>query len=282
MFGMDFRENTIAITGGAAQNVQFDTGIPKGALERFGFLMTGANNGMAGTGWDSYVFTLNSDEWLNMLPAELRVLFEFIYSRYGGQIPATTDLIWPFPMDLFSMLLPAVGGVTPQVGLPGNSKKVFLLRGNTNLSAGAAEINWKAPNRAIDYVPYLIGQVINGLSASSNDQRFELNLTQFPCVGFIMDMGATEFTRIRFFLADENGKVKEVSDWKNDHLQSHLQPYHVGGATDPLFIPFDYPVIIYPGSYLLCNTGAGYNGTQRIVPVMFAPVKKAEGPKPTA
>lgn len=274
MFGCDFKEATITITGGVVQNIQHDTGIPKGALERIRFIMVGANNGVGGTGIDSYVFSLNGDEWLNILSAELRCLLEFIYSRYGGQIPATTDLTWTLPLDLFAMLLPPEGGVMPQVGLPANTKKVFITKGNASLSAGSSEIGWKRPNREVDYIPYLIGQVINGLAASTNDQRFELNFAQFPCVGLIMDMGTTEFTRIRFFLADKDGKTTEVSDWKNDDIQLNLQPYHVNAVTDPVFLPFDYPVIVYPGSYLLVNTGAGYNATQRIVPVMFMPAPK--------
>lgn len=279
MFNVDWRENTITITGGVAQNAQFDTGIPKGALERILFIMVGANNSIGGSGISSYVFTLNGDEWLNVLPTELRALLEFIYSRYGGAAPGSNDLTWPLPLDLFAMLLPPENGIMPQVGLPANTKKVFLIRGNTNLSAGSMEIGWKAPNRDIDYVPYLIGQVINGLVASTNEQRFELNVSQFPCAGFIIDMGTTEFSRIKFFLADENGKTREVFDMKNDHIQMQLQPYSANSITDPVFIPFDYPVIIRPGSYLLINTGAGYDGSQRLVPVMFMPAKKATAPK---
>lgn len=278
MLGIDYRENTIAITGGAVQNAQFDTGIPKSALAAILFIMVGANNSLAGTGIDDYVFSLDGNEWLNIKPAELRCLFEFVYSRFGGAVPATSDLTWVLPLYLLGILLPGF----PSVGLPHSTKKVFLIRGNANLSAGSMEIGWQMPWREIDYVPYLVGQTINGLAASSNDQRFDFNLQQFMTVGFIMDLGATEFTRIRFFLAQEDGTVKEVADWKRDHILMMHQPYHAASISDPVFIFFETPIVIRPGSYLLVNTGAGYDGTQRIVPVQFIPARKATAPKPAA
>jgi len=278
MLGIDFRENTVAVTGGAAQNMQFDTGLPKGALQAILWIITGANNSLAGTGIDDYVFSLDGDDWLNIKPAELRCLFEFIYSRHGGAVPATSDLTWVLPLYLLGMLLPGY----PMVGLPENTKKVFLVRGNANLSAGAMEIGWQKAMRQIEYVPYLVGQTINGLAASSNDQRFDLHLQQFETAGFVIDLGSTEFSRLRFFLADQNGNVREVADWKRDHILQMHQPYHAASVSDPVFIFFEAPVVIYPGSYILFNTGAGYDGTQRIVPVQFIPVKKAAAPKPAA
>jgi hypothetical protein len=278
MFGVDFRENTQPITGGVVQNIQFDTGIPKGALERILFIMVGANNSLEGSGIDDYVFTMDGDEWLNIKPAELRALLEFVYSRYGGAAPAANDLTWPIPLDLLGMLLPGM----PAVGLPAKTRKNFLIRGNANLSVGSAEIGWKAASRKIQYVPYLIGQTLAGLVASTPGQRFEFNVMQFPTVGLIIDLGATEFTRIRFFLADDDGKVKEVSDWKRDHILMNLQPYHAGSISDPVFLPFDAPIIIKPGSYLLVDTGAGYTGAQRFVPVQFMEIKEATQSKPAA
>lgn len=278
MLGIDFRENTIAVAGGAAQNIQFDTGIPKGALAALLFIMVGANNSLAGTGIDDYVFSLDGNDWMNMKPTEIRCLFEFVYSRMGGGVPAAADLTWVLPLYLLGMLMPGF----PSVGLPDKTKKVFLIRGNANLSAGSMEIGWKVPDREVDFVPYLVGQTINGLAAASNDQRFELNLQQFDTAGFIMDLGATEFTRVRFFLAGEDGNVREVADWKRDHLLMMHQPYHAATISDPVFIWFDVPIIVRPGSYLLMNTGAGYDGTQRIVPVQFIRAKKATAPKPAA
>lgn len=278
MLGIDFRENTIAITGGAAQNVQFDTGIPKGALAAILWIMTGANNSLAGTGVDDYVYSLDGDEYLNIKPAELRCLFEYVYSRFGGAVPATSDLTWVWPFYLLGHIF--LGGA--MVGLPEKTKKVFLIRGNANLSAGTAEVGWMAAMREIEFCPYLVGQTINGLAASSNDQRFELNLQQFTTAGFIIDLGATEFTRIRFFLAGEDGNVREVADWKRDHILMMHQPYHAASVTDPVFLAFDTNIVIRPGSYLLMNTGAGYDGTQRITPVQFIPKKKATAPKPAA
>lgn len=278
MFGIDWREDTIAIAGGAAQNINFNTGIPKGALERILLTMVGANNGMAGTGIDDYVYALDGDEWLNVKPAELRVLFEWIYSRYGGAIPATTDLEWPLPLDLFGMLLPG----NPGVGLPAKTRKTFLIRGNANLSAGSAEIGWKSAMRKVEYVPYLIGHTLSGLAASTPSNRYEINIPQFDTVGFIIDLGATEFTRIRFYLADDDGKVREVADWKRGHILMNLQPYHAVSVTDPVFLPFDAPVVVKPGSYFLMDTGAGYDGTQRFVPVQFMKTEAATAAKPAA
>lgn len=272
MLGVDFRDSTEAVAGGAAVDIEFFEGVPKGALSWLLFVAVGANNSIGGSAIDRYISRLDSDEWLDITANEMRAIFDFVYSRFGGVIPATADLTWGIPLELLALLIPGMG----TVGLPSNVEKDVMVRLNANASAGSIQLGWKFAASEPDYMPYFVGKTISGLAAATNDERFEINLQPFPTAGFVIDLGATEFTRVRIFAADPQGRTTEVTDLLRDHILMMHQPFDEAGLTDPILIYFDKPIIFERGSYILFNTGAGYNGTQRMVPLQFVPLKKAE------
>ncbi len=275
IFGMDFRENPIAIIDDQTTPTQFDTGIPKFAIALFTFIMVGADNSFTGTGFGRYQFVIDSDMVIDMTPSETAALFEYIYSRMGGQVPATDALIWDWPFYLLGMLAPLLdGGNYPEVGFPSGSDKVIRFQAGSDADAGSALIGWKKSTREPSHSPLMLGRVISGLTDTSPDQRYEINWQPVPTVGMIIN-GFAHFVRFRLFAADAKGETREVADVLHDHVLQVLDPYNVQSITDPLFIPFDMPTVFAKGSYILFETASSYDGTERLVPVQLVPEKKA-------
>jgi hypothetical protein len=280
--GHKWREKVEAILAATpGQVIDFSTLMPQHAVALFSFVVTGVNNGMGGTGVTKYLSKLGTGTWLDMLVIEVRCLFEFIYSRYGGDVPAAGALNWVMPLHLLNLLIPdlAVGGVMPEVGLPSNSDKIFqFFMDGVNASAGTAILGWIKSYREPTHIPYLQGHAVTGLAAGTNNQNYKLPWQPLPTAGFVTSFGATTFTRIRLYAPNEQGVVEEIFDTKREQLLALPLPYSDLSIVDPIYLNFGRTIIIRPGSYLLVDGGAGIDGTQRFVPVQFIPVgEKIQG-----
>ena len=272
--GHDYREKTEAVAGAAIETVDFSTLMPQMAVAIYTFVLTGVNNGIEGTGIDRYYSFLGTTRHWDMLAAETRALMEFLYSRLGGAAPATTDLTYPIPFHLLAMLildLSDANGVPPEVGLPSNTDKIWQIVTTVNASVGVVTLGWLKSYREPTHIPYFIGHAVTGLSASVNNQPYILPWQALPTAGFISDFGATEFTRIRLYVPDDQRNPVELFDLTRDQALALAQPYSANAITDPFVLAFGRTIVPVKGSYLLIDGGAGINGTQRFVPLQFMP-----------
>ncbi len=269
--GHDWNEKTEAIAAATAgQVIQHSDLMPQFAVALWTFVMAGVNNGVEGTGVEKYRMLLGTAEILNVLAAELRSLLELLYSRFGGAAPATTDLTYPVPFHLLGILfsdLTDAEGIPPEVGLPSNTDKVWQMITTVNSSLGTSTIGWLKSYREPTHVPYLIGHAVTGLTASVNNQPYILPWQALQTAGFILDFGATEFTRLRLYIPDDNKNPVELFDLTRDQALALQQPYSANSITDPFCLIFGRTVVPVKGSYLLIDAGAGINGTQRFVPI---------------
>ncbi len=275
IFGMDYRETTEAITAAQTTPVQFDRMMPKIAVALFTFILTGANNSIGGTGPSRYQLSLDNEQVIDMTPGETRALFEYIYSRLGGAVPAAADLTWCWPFYLLALLAPKLdGGAYPEIGLPEGSDKVWRVQMTGSNSNGAHTLGWKKSPNPVTHSPYMVGRVISGLTANTPDQEYEINWPQAPVAGIIIN-GFDHFLRLKLIAADGKGNQVELCDVLNDQILQVLTPYSAQSITDPLYIPFDVPTIFPKGSLIRFNTDTDYDGTERIVPIQFVSEKRA-------
>lgn len=269
--GCDFKEETKTIAATTAAKPTHDTGMPEEAVEEWIMNLTGANNSIGGSAVDKYVGRINGNAYMDVDPSELRALLEYVYSRFGGSVPATSDLTWVLPFHLMSILTAGLlDGRLGRVGLPVSDKKSFMVELNANSSAGAWQIGWKKAQVEPDFMLHMVGQA-TGIAASQSDKSYYLRLPQFPCVGFIVDLvSATGITRLKLV----RGQNQEIFDLEQADILSKLQPVHAVSLTDRVFIPLDEPTV-FPdaGSRFVMDTGAGYAATKRIVPVLLVPLK---------
>lgn len=269
IFGHDFRENTETIGVAQTDPVEFNRGMPAYAIALWTIIAVGANNSLAGSGPTRYQQTLDSELVVDMTPDECRALFEFLYSRMGGIVPATSDLTWVFPLSHLSILAPQLdNGAPPEIGYPAGSDKVFRVQLSGTNTAGSMLLGWKKSPRPVTHSPYMVGRVISGLTANTADQQHLLTLKPLPTAGIIIK-GFANFTRLRLYAADKEGMVQELFDAKTSQILAMLQLYNEQTITDPVFIPFDLPTVLPKGSYILFETGAGYAGTERLTPIQF-------------
>lgn len=276
--GHKWREKTETVAATTLQTIDFSTLMPEYAVSAFTFVVTGANNSFGGAGVDSYLAKLGTGTWLDIKSTELRSLLDAIFSRYGGDTPATADLNWIFPLHLMNILIPdlAVNGQMPEVGLPSDTTKIWQTFLNAvSSSAGGITIGWLKSQRVVTHIPYLQGHAVTGLAASTNNQIYKLPWQPLPTAGFTCSLGATTFSRIRLYNPNEQGVIEEVFDTKREHLLILPSPYMVVTLTDPMMIMFGKTITIRPGAYMMVDGGAGIDGTQRFVPIQFIPVASA-------
>jgi hypothetical protein len=281
IIGTKFRETPESSVDDQLTPVQFDRAMPKHAISLWTFILTAttaAENGLGGSKIGFYEQALDNELIMQMTPSETRALFEYIYSRMGGAVPATDALIWDWPFYLLAMLAPMLdGGKYPEVGLPGNSDKVWRTGADgaaDGLSVGTFLIGWKKSMREPTHSPLMVGRVLSGMTLSTKGNLYEINWQPVPCVGFVIN-GFAHFDRFKLYAADDKGEVREVADVTHDQVLALLDPYNVQSITDPVFIPLDQPYILNKGSYILFDTGAGYTGTERIVPIQLVPAPNA-------
>lgn len=271
IFGTDFRKSPETIGAAQLTPVEFNRGMPKYAIALWTFVVTGANNGIAGTGIFEYEQMIDNDLTISILPAELRALFEYIYSRMGGSVPAAGMLNWHFPFYLLSMLAPKInGGDYPEVGLPAGTDKVWRVNLDPGgaASAGNEFIGWKKSPRPVTHSPLMNGKALSGLNASSPDEQYEINWQPVATCGVIIN-GLSHFSRIRIHAADAKGFTTQLCDITPTQILELMDPYNVQSITDPLYIPFDVPTVFGKDSYILFTTTAGYTGAERIIPVQL-------------
>ena len=269
LFGMFYRETTETVGVSQTTPVQFDRMMPKIAVALFTFVMTGANNSIAGTGPSRYQLSQDNEQTIDMTPSETRALFEYIYSRLGGSVPATSDLTWCWPFYLLALLAPKIdGGAYPEVGLPEGSDKVWRIQMSGSNTAGLATIGWKkAPNK-ITHSPLLVGRTLSGMTLSQECEFPIDTWKKAPVCGIIIN-GFAHVTRLKLIAADAEGNQVQLNDSLSDHILQVLQPYSAMSITDPLYIPFDVPTIFWKGSLIKFTLSASYDGTERIVPVQL-------------
>jgi hypothetical protein len=287
IFGLEHRKSVELIADGQTNAVEFNRGMPKIAVALFTFLVDitagapgdEAHVGLAGDGIARYVYSMDNEQIIDVTPAELRALFEYIYSRMGGVVPSDDALEWHFPFYLLALLAPKLAnGSTPVVGLPAGSDKVV----RWDLSAGgeatesSVRIGWKKSGSPVTHSPLMNGRAISGLNASSTDEEYEINWQPVPTCGVIIS-GFSHFSRIRIKAADSKGNLTELCDVTPDQILSVLDAYNVQSITDPIYIPFDVPTIFNKDSVILFTTRNTYDETERIVPVQLV-----EEPAPAA
>lgn len=271
--GHKWREKTETIAATTLQTIDVSTLMPRHAVALWTFILTGANNGVGGTGVDRYEMKLGTGLYLQMTAAEMVALLEYLFSRYGGDIPATTDLTWCLPFHLMNILIVdlAANGMLPEVGLPSGSDKIVQAFLNAaNSSAGLLTLGWIKSYREPTHVPFLIGHTVTGLTASVDNQTYKLPWLALPTAGFFITGGSTDFTRIKFYNDNEKGVSEELFDLTYDQILALTQPYLVTDA------PGTFPVIfgrtIIPrNAYIIVNVGAGYAGSERFLPIQFIP-----------
>jgi hypothetical protein len=277
LFGADFRESVETIGAAQATPLEFNKGVPMIALGLLWFIVTGtaAHNGLGGDGIDRYQIALDSDLVVDVTPSELRTLFEYLYSRFGGSVPATTAVAWVFPFYLLSILAPMLdSGKEPVIGLPAGSDKLVRYQLNANSAAGSVKLGWAPSTGPVSHSPFMVGRIISGIPTGANkDSRYEISWQPIPTVGIIVN-GFAHIDRIRMFPADSSGKTSELFDILHDAMLALLDPYNVQSITDPLFIPFDVPTIFLKDSYILWDTNSSFTGAERIIPVQLVPEAK--------
>lgn len=271
--GHKFREKTETILATTAQTVDFSTLMPRHAVALLSFILTGANNSLDGSGVDRYEMKLGTGLFLQMNPEELQGLLEYLFSRYGGDLPAAADLTWILPFHLMNILIVdlAANGMLPEVGLPSGSDKIVQIFENAaNSSAGTATLGWIKSFREPTHVPFLVGHTVSGLTASVNNQIYKMPWLALPTAGFLLNAGSTDFTRIRLHNEDEKGVDQEIFDLTYDQIVAMTQPYL---ATDaPAVVPVIFGRTLIPRNmYMIVDVGAGYAGTERLVPLQFIP-----------
>lgn len=282
LFGTDYRKTPETLHDNDAGPISFDRQMPKYAVALFMFATAGdegAGVALAGALIGRYKLFLDSELVIDMTPSETRALFEYIYSRMGGAVPATSAQAWDWPFYLLGMLCPMIdNGKYPEIGLPAGSDKVWQTVNIANAASDATiMIGWKKSSRPVTHTPLLIGRVISGLTLSSDDQVYEINWPKAPVCGMIIN-GLASFDRIRVQAAGPSGDPVQVCDITTaDFLLSILDPYNVQSITDPLFIPFDVPTVFGKGSEIWFKTNGNYDGTERLVPVQVVaePTAKA-------
>jgi len=276
IFGTDYRKTPEAVANNDAGPVSFNRGMPKAAVALFMFAVAGTNAAkftLAGSLVTKYQLFLDTELVIDATPAECRALFEYIFSRMGGAVQATSAAAWEWPFYLLGLLAPMIdNGKYPEVGLPAGSDKVWQTVFTPDAASVATiKIGWKKSSRPVTHTPLLIGRVLSGMTLSTLDNLYEVNWQQAPVVGIIIN-GLAHFDRIRVFAADKGGEPRQVADVLTaTFLLALMDPYNVQSITDPLFIPFDVPTIMAKGSYILFDTGSGYTGAERIVPVQLVP-----------
>jgi hypothetical protein len=274
IFGFDYRKSAETILVTQTDPVEFNRGMPKYAVSLFAFVITGTDNALDGAGVDRYELNLDNDLVVSIKPEELRALFEYIYSRMGGEVPAAASLAWHIPWYLLGMLAPKIdNGNYPEVGLPAGTDKVWRVNLNAASDAGSYRIGWKKSAKAPTHSPLIVGRAVSGLAASSLDETYEINWQAFPTVGMIVN-GFSHFDRIRVFAADSKGFTTQLCDITPTMLLELLDPYNVQSITDPVFIPFDVPTVFGKDSYILLDTKNTYDGSERIVPVQLVEEKQ--------
>lgn len=268
-FGMFYRETTEAIAAAQATPVQFDRMMPKIAVALFTFILTGANNSIAGTGPSRYQLSQDNEQTIDMTPSETRALFEYIYSRLGGSVPAANDLTWCWPFYLLALLAPKIAdGAYPEVGLPEGSDKVWRTQLSGTNSDGTMTLGWKKSPNKVTHSPLLVGRTLSGMTAG---EECEFNIDTWkkaPVCGIIIN-GFAHVDRMKLVAADKEGNQVQLNDVLSAQILQVLQPYSAMSITDPIYIPFDVPTVFWKGSLIKFTLGAAYDGTERIVPVQL-------------
>jgi hypothetical protein len=276
IFGTDYRKSPETVANNDAGPVSFNRGMPKYAVALFMFAITGTNAAkftLAGSLLTKYQLYLDTELVIDMTPSETRALFEYIFSRMGGQVQATSAASWAWPFYLLGLLAPMIdNGNYPEVGLPAGSDKVWQTVFTADpASVASLKIGWKKSSKRVTHTPLMIGRVLSGMTATTKDNLYECNWQLAPVVGIIIN-GLGHFDRMRIFAADAGGQPMQVCDVTTaDFLLDLLDPYNVQSITDPFFIPFDVPTIMAKGSYILFDTNGSYTGAERIVPVQLVP-----------
>jgi len=254
----------------------FDEHLPEGPISALYFENTGANNGAAGTGIDKYELSLDSKNIFQALTGiMLRALLEPLYTREGGKVYAAADLSWELDFSLFGHILPPTveNGKRRRatVGLPGDTHKIWNTYLNGSGSAGVGKIGYELADQEPDWIPYLNPVTFSDLQdGAHNDQEHTFKLNPLLCVGLVMEMGATEVTRVRWDWADKNRhRLGEVTDLSRSRILAKLKPYSVLDVADPVFIPFDYARVVEHGSVMTLDTGADFLKSMKYLPVMF-------------
>lgn len=274
VFGTDYRKTPETLHDNDEGPISFDRSMPKYAIGLFMFVTAGdegAGVALAGALVSRYKLYLDSELVIDMTPSETRALFENIYSRMGGQVPATSAQYWAWPFYLLGLLAPLIdGGKMPVVGLPAGSDKVWQTVNIPNAASDATiKIGWKKSSAKVTHTPLILGRVLSGMTASSPDQQYDINWPQAPCLGVVIN-GLAHFDRIRIFAAADSGDPVQVADvLAASFLLALEDPYNVQSITDPFFIPFDIPTTMKKGSYIFFDTNGGYTGTERAVPIQL-------------
>lgn len=282
LFGTDYRKTPETVANSQVGPVSFNRGMPKYAVALFMFAITGTNAAkftLAGSLVTRYQLYLDTELVVDMTPDETRALFEYIFSRMGGAVQATSAAAWEWPFYLLGLLAPMIdNGKYPEVGLPASSDKVWNTVYTTDpASVASIVVGWKKSSRPVTHTPLMIGRVLSGLTATSEDQQYDINWPQAPVVGMVIK-GLSHFDRLRVFAADKGGDARQVCDITvADFLLAIMDPYNVQSITDPLFIPFDVPTIMAKGSYILFKTNGSYTGAERLVPIQLVPEVSANG-----
>lgn len=268
-FGMFYRETTETIAAAQATPVQFDRMMPKIAVALFTFVLTGANNSIAGSGPTRYQLSQDNEQTIDMTPSETRSLFEYIYSRLGGSVPAANDLTWCWPFYLLALLAPKIdAGSYPEVGLPDGSDKVWRVQMSGTNSNGLATLGWKKSANKVTHSPLLVGRTLSGMTAGQECEFPIDTWKKAPVCGIIIN-GFAHVSRMKLVAADTEGNQVQLSDALSDQLLQVLQPYSAMSITDPIYIPFDVPTVFWKGSMIKFTLTGSYDGTERIVPVQL-------------
>jgi len=264
---------------GANLTVTYDEHLPRGPINSVYLENTeggAGTNGFVGTGVSRYQGKVGTDFFMDVAPIFLRALFEPLWCKNGGRVPAAADLAWEFDFSLLSQLLPQVeeAGVKRDstVGLPGDSLKKWTTIFGAAGTVGVGIIGYEDADEP-DWIPYLMPHTFQDMvDGAKVRNRHELMLQPLLCAGFVMDMGATEVAAdgLTLQLADKNGVLqRQQTQLRRAQLLAKLKPFIHGDIQDPVFIPLDVPRVIEHHSVLYIDTAAAFLKTQEYLPVMF-------------
>jgi len=271
-------DKTKTIAGGV-QTITYDEHLPRGPINSIYHENTEAGagtNGFVGTGVDRYQAKVGTELFLDVAPIFLRALFEPLWCKGGGKVPAAADLAWEFDFSLLSQLLPDVEEAGRRrdstVGLPGDSLKKWTTIFKAAATAGVGIIGYEESDEP-DWIPYLMPHTFNDMvDGAKVRNRHELMLQPLLCAGIVMDMGSTEVAAdgLTLQLANKDGVLmREQTKLRRAQLLAKLKPWINGDILDPVFIPFDVPRVVEHHSVLYIDTAAAFVKTQEYLPVMF-------------
>lgn len=259
------------ITAVTAATIRHDKATPAKAVSKFLLTQTGVNNGLAGTGVDSYKVKSASAVMWDITKARYRALLEALLSPLGGSLPATTALRFTLALDLY-VNIPGVS-----IGLPSDpvvGMKAVETLVNASASAGDSKLAWEEPDLEPTHMSILRSDT-TGIAASSDPGTYNVR-SERPAddifIGFILPMGASTafIERMQVLRKLADGSMDQVFEGERDEIYGSQEHYNPETITDPFFWRLPSIMTMPQGSEIKLKTGASAAASDVIVPVYLS------------